>query len=174
MSLPPFFFALTFHYFHPQFLSLIRSMAAQLVQTRHNKWLAVLLMKWMGYSSFAAAIVSIIVYCYKKQMAIEQVIKKPVDGLHMKRKPLEITIARSTSSLANLHASRQLLTPPPSPQPAAAANKSWSTRLIYGVISVTRKRKRMTISLKNVSKLFIDIEYSLIGKYLDYLVESQQ
>lgn len=123
-------------------------MSTQLIHTRHNKWLPVLLMKWMGYSSFATAIVSMIIYCYKKQAIIEE--KKPVqEGLHMKRKPLEISIARSTSSLANLHASRQLLTPPPSPQPAA--NKSWSTRLLDGVISATRKRKRMTISLKNVS-----------------------
>ncbi|KAI7865116.1 uncharacterized protein EV154DRAFT_533573 [Mucor mucedo] len=124
-------------------------MATQLIPARHNnKWLAVLLMKWMGYSSFAAAIVSMLIYCYKKHTAITED-KKTL----LKKKPLEISI-RSTSSLANLHASRQLLTPPPSPQPtystaAVAANKSWSTRLIDGVISATRKRKRMTISLKN-------------------------
>lgn len=131
-------------------------MAAQLIQTRHNnKWLGILLMKWMGYSSFAAAIVSMIIYCYKKHTAIVE--KK---ALLAKKKPLEISI-RSTHSLANLHASAQLLTPPPSPQPYAAANKSWSTRWIDGVISATRKRKRMTISLKNVS-IFLIVYYLIL------------
>ncbi|KAG2231814.1 hypothetical protein INT48_003732 [Thamnidium elegans] len=95
-----------------------------------NKWLTIILLKWMGYSSFAAAIVSVLVYIYKKK--------------HYTIEP-KSSLRINTSYHSNLNNQIQLLTPPPSPEPS----KSWSTRLLNGVISATRKRKRLTISLKN-------------------------
>ncbi|GAA5804512.1 hypothetical protein EDC94DRAFT_549121 [Helicostylum pulchrum] len=96
-----------------------------------NKWLTIILIKWMGYSSFAAALVSVLVYMYKKK--------------HYTIAPKLSSLQINTASCYNLNTQIQLLTPPPSPEPT----KSWSTRLLNGVISATRKRKRLTISLKN-------------------------
>ena len=83
------------------------------------QWLPVLLLKIMGYSSFATAIISIIIYWYKKQLAYQQQrlpMKKDVktlddDQLHMNpRKKLHITtnnnkalmMKRSSSTFTNL------------------------------------------------------------------------
>lgn len=169
----------------------------KLLHSKNNKiqsqWLPVLLFKLMGYSSFAAAIVSMIVYWHKKQQqqqklqlpnrSTEAAIRHKLDEedelLHMNpRKKLHITTSnammmkRSSSSLSNLHQHARrtsLMTPPPSPIPSSSyqdrcgstsptsprslSPRSWSSRLLEGVISATRKRKRMTISLKNVSSL---------------------
>lgn len=83
------------------------------------QWLPVLLLKIMGYSSFATALISIIIYWYKKQFAYQQQrlsMKKDVkalddDQLHMNpRKKLHITtnnnnalmMKRSNSTFTNL------------------------------------------------------------------------
>lgn len=142
------------------------------------------LFKWMGYSSLAATIISIIVYWYKKQNQQRPRITtsndklfsnsnsqqlNDEDVLHMNpRKKLHISTSsnsmmrRSSSSLSNLsnfnnERRSSLITPPPSPQssssilsPRSISPRSWSSRFVDGVISATRKKKRMTISLKNV------------------------
>ncbi|KAL9543283.1 hypothetical protein PS6_009374 [Mucor atramentarius] len=138
----------------------------------------------MGYSSFATAIVSIVVYWYKKQLACQQkqertsnekgAVTLDEDQLHMNpRKRLHITtnnnalmMKRSSSTFTNLsNQKRQLFTPPPSPLSLPSASPisptsttssrstsplgSWSSRLLDGVISNIRGKKKLTISLKN-------------------------
>ncbi|KAL9537433.1 hypothetical protein MBANPS3_011782 [Mucor bainieri] len=148
------------------------------------QWLPVLLLRIMGYSSFATAIVSIAVYWYKKQLAYQQqqqptsnendTVTLDEDQLHMNpRKRLQITtnknalmMKRSSSTFTNLsNQNRQLFTPPPSPLSLPSASPtsatsiassrstsplgSWSSRLLDGVISNIRGKKKLTISLKN-------------------------
>ncbi|CAO3639913.1 unnamed protein product [Mucor fragilis] len=148
------------------------------------QWLPVLLLRIMGYSSFATAIVSIAVYWYKKQLAYQQQQQRTSnqkdtvildeDQLHMNpRKKLHITtnknalmMKRSSSTFTNLsNQNRQLFTPPPSPLSLPSASPtsatsiassrsasplgSWSSRLLDGVISNIRGKKKLTISLKN-------------------------
>lgn len=174
------------------------------------QWLPVLLLRIMGYSSFATAIVSIAVYWYKKQFAYQQQQQQQQrrtaneidaatldeDQLHMNpRKRLHIAtnknalmMKRSSSTFTNLSNQNrqvkqifapgiqcncshnkqtlQLFTPPPSPlslpstSPTSATSiagsrsasplGSWSSRLLDGVISNIRGKKKLTISLKNV------------------------
>lgn len=170
------------------------------------QWLPVLLLRIMGYSSFATAIVSIVVYWYKKQLACQQkqertsnekgAVALDEDQLHMNpRKRLHITtnnnalmMKRSSSTFTNLSNQKrqvkqifmpekqyncshdkqtlQLFTPPPSPLSLPSASPtsptstsssrsasplgSWSSRLLDGVISNIRGKKKLTISLKNV------------------------
>lgn len=170
------------------------------------QWLPVLLLRIMGYSSFATAIVSIAVYWYKKQLAYQQQQQRTSnqkdtvildeDQLHMNpRKKLHITtnknalmMKRSSSTFTNLSNQNrqvnqifvpgkqysyshnkqtlQLFTPPPSPLSLPSASPtsatsiassrsasplgSWSSRLLDGVISNIRGKKKLTISLKNV------------------------
>ncbi len=163
-------------------------MSTLIVQTRNVNFQKVLykhkanlqwLFKWLGYSSLAASIISMIIYWYKKNHAQRPRIamksssttqQQEEDVLHInpKRKlHISTTMRRSSSSLSNLSSLNErrssLMTPPPSPLSSSQSinsitspvrslsPRSWSSRLMNGVISATRKRKRMTISLKNVS-----------------------
>lgn len=98
------------------------------------QWLPVLLLRIMGYSSFATAIISMIIYWYKKQLAHQQqqekeerlsaekiAVKLEDDQLHMNpRKKLYVQtnnissssvqmLKRSSSTLTNLsHQNRQV------------------------------------------------------------------
>ena len=133
--------------------------------------LPVWLFRWMGYSSFAAVIVSMLVYWYKKthfqqRQHITSHTNKELrfdeDVLVINpRRKLHIStdMRRSSSSLSNL-SSYGLITPPPSPHMSrtnsvsptrALSPRSWSSRLMDGVLSAARIKKKMTISLKNVS-----------------------
>ncbi|CEP16834.1 hypothetical protein [Parasitella parasitica] len=133
-----------------------------------------------GYSSFATAIISIIVYWYRKQLTYQkQRLSTSKDStaldddeLHINpRKRLYIAttdnnatlmMKRSVSTSADLsHQKRQMFTPPSSPlslssptysdstSRSASPLGSWSARLLDGVITNIRGKKKLTISMKN-------------------------
>jgi hypothetical protein len=70
----------------------------------NSQWLPVLLVRAMGYSSFIAAIVSMIVYWYKKQ-SLEKEANTVQDELYLNpKKKLHITtgLRRTSSSLKRI------------------------------------------------------------------------
>ncbi|KAI8990093.1 hypothetical protein BDB01DRAFT_903759 [Pilobolus umbonatus] len=147
-----------------------------------SQWLPAFLLRLMGYSSLAAAIISIIVYWYKKHISCQpqyriiedvpklveqrQYMKMAIeDTLCINKRNMQLktlsSLKRSNSSrgsLCDMSRERVMYTPPPSPlsnrrstSPTtnSLSNRSWSTILIDGVINATRKKKTMTISIKN-------------------------
>ncbi|CAO3642815.1 unnamed protein product [Mucor hiemalis] len=144
----------------------------------HSIWL----FKWIGYSSFAAAFFSMILYWYRKYQHQQNRQRHRItttndkkesryeeeDALHINpKKKLQISTSglRRTSS-GNLSSASfssysdrrsSLITPPPSPLSQQSSTtmtrsispRSWSSRLMDGVMSATRMKKKMTISLKN-------------------------
>ncbi|KAI8094895.1 uncharacterized protein B0P05DRAFT_523852 [Gilbertella persicaria] len=124
----------------------------------YQKWLPVLILRMMGYSSLATAILGMIVYWYKKNSLTKY-------RAQQKKLSVSTDIKRSISTFSNLsfveqhdYKRRQLITPPTSPHSMHTNELSprvtsplgfWSSRLIDNVISNMRKKKKLTLSLKN-------------------------
>ncbi|CAO3607947.1 unnamed protein product [Cunninghamella echinulata] len=131
-------------------------MMATLIHSKQKISLSKVIPSWLlrivGLSSLAIALMNILLLCWRKPAPKQKFIKSPPS-------PNQLSciqtsgLKRTTSSLADIQRNNYTRSPSPtsSPSPLRSPSRlsnSWTPKFIDNMLSLTKK-KRMTISLKN-------------------------